>query len=231
MKKVNDENTYLKKRLSQLTKDTEVANSKILLLEQINADFKMKEHMISRTFEEQIAELKEMLEKRETHMQSKEKKWLEIEEIMEEYAHDDEELREKFMEIRVNIKPDQKISNVVHENEQIQKECKNLQVKIKHLRDILISPDKKYDKIFDRQLKFDVKSKFRDFEDIQKSAIKPVFISEMAQRMEIVSDPIEKRKNFGMTMPVKLDMMQKDPLSYVNTIGLPIYSKESKKEL
>lgn len=68
MKKVNDENTYLKKRLSQLTKDTEVANSKILLLEQINADFKMKEHMISRTFEEQIAELKEMLEKRETHM-------------------------------------------------------------------------------------------------------------------------------------------------------------------
>jgi hypothetical protein len=36
----------------------------------------------------------------------KEKKWLEIEEIMQEYAQDDEELREKFRQIRVNVKSD-----------------------------------------------------------------------------------------------------------------------------
>ena len=77
----------------------------------------MKEHMISRTFEEQIADLKETLEKKETHMQTKEKKWLEIEEIMEEYVADDEELREKFRQIRVSIRPEQKITNVVHANE------------------------------------------------------------------------------------------------------------------
>jgi hypothetical protein len=94
-----------------------VANSKILLLEQINADFKMKEHMISRTYDEQIAELKESMDKMETYMQTKEKKWLEIEEIMEEYANDDQELREKFRSIKVNIRPGQKISNVVHSNE------------------------------------------------------------------------------------------------------------------
>ena len=106
MKQVNDENTYLKKRLKNVQKDIEITNTKVLLLEQINADFKMKEHMISRTFEEQIAELKEILEKKEAHMQTKEKKWLEIEEIMEEYAADDEELREKFREIRISIRPD-----------------------------------------------------------------------------------------------------------------------------
>lgn len=39
-------------------------------------------------------------------MQTKEKKWVEIEQIMEEYAEDDEELREKFRELRVNIRPD-----------------------------------------------------------------------------------------------------------------------------
>jgi hypothetical protein len=48
--------------------------------------------------------------------------------------------------------------------------------------------------------------------------------------MEIVSDPVEKRKNFGMTMPVKLDAVKQDPLQFVDTIGLPIYSKETKKE-
>jgi hypothetical protein len=50
--------------------------------------------------------LKETLEKKETHLQGKEKKWLEIEEIMDEYAQDDEELREKFRQIRVNIRPE-----------------------------------------------------------------------------------------------------------------------------
>jgi len=38
-------------------------------------------------------------------MQTKEKKWVEIELIMEEYAEDDEELREKFRELKVNIRP------------------------------------------------------------------------------------------------------------------------------
>ena len=126
----------------------------------------MKEHMISRTFEEQIAELKEALEKKETHMQTKEKKWLEIEEIMEEYAADDEELREKFREIRVSIRPEQKITNVVHTNEQLQKECKHLQLKIKHLRTILLSPEKKYDQAQDKQLTYDIKTKFSKYEDI-----------------------------------------------------------------
>jgi hypothetical protein len=52
LKKINDETTYLKKRLKQIQKDSEMAHTKILLLEQINADYKMKEHMITRTLEE-----------------------------------------------------------------------------------------------------------------------------------------------------------------------------------
>ena len=110
------------------------------------------------------------------------------------------------------------------------KECKHLQIKIKHLRTILISPDKKYDKNDDKNLKFDVKTRFKEFEDIQKYAIKPVPINDLALKMELVYDPVEKLKNFGMTMPLNLDLIKQDPLSYVNTIGLPIYNKESKKE-
>lgn len=43
-------------------------NGKILLLEQINADYKMKENRITTALEEQIAELTENLERRETFM-------------------------------------------------------------------------------------------------------------------------------------------------------------------
>ena len=58
----------------------------------------------------------------------------------------------------------------------------------------------------------------------------PVPISDLAQKMEQVFDPVEKRKNFGMTMPLKQYLIKQDPLSYVATIGLPIYTKETKKE-
>jgi hypothetical protein len=99
---------------------------------------------------------------------------------MEEYAADDEELREKFRELRVNIRPEQKITNIVHTNEQLSKECKHLQMKIKQLRTILLSPDKQYDSIQDRQLKYDIKSKFIDYEDIQKQAMKQVPLNDMS---------------------------------------------------
>jgi hypothetical protein len=45
------------------------------------------------------------LERKENFMQGKEKKWIEIEEIMEEYAEDDEELRDKFRELKINTRP------------------------------------------------------------------------------------------------------------------------------
>lgn len=46
-KKIQDENTFLKKRLQQTYQDNEIQNSKLLLQEQIIADFKMKEHHIT----------------------------------------------------------------------------------------------------------------------------------------------------------------------------------------
>ena len=48
-------------------------------------------------------------------MQNKERKWLEIEKILEEYVHEDDELRDKLLELRVNVTAasTKKISNVV----------------------------------------------------------------------------------------------------------------------
>jgi len=62
--------------------------------------------LITSKFEEEIADLKERLERKEYYTQNKEKKFIEIEEIMEEYAVDDEELRDKFRELKISLKPD-----------------------------------------------------------------------------------------------------------------------------
>jgi hypothetical protein len=66
-----------------------------------------------------LGELRDKLERKEFFMQSKEKKWLEVEKILEEYAEEDEELREKLYDLRVNVFANKKISNVVEENEKL----------------------------------------------------------------------------------------------------------------
>lgn len=70
-------------------------------------------------FEEQITELKDKLERKEYFMQNKEKKWMEVEKILEEYVEEDEELRDKLYELRVNVYSNKKITNVVEENEKL----------------------------------------------------------------------------------------------------------------
>jgi predicted translin family RNA/ssDNA-binding protein len=48
-------------------------------------------------------------------MQNKERKWLEIEKILDEYVQEDDELRDRLLELRVNVTASstKKISNVV----------------------------------------------------------------------------------------------------------------------
>ena len=51
----------------------------------------------------------------------KEKKWMEVEKILHEYMEDDDELRHKMEQLRVNMTSNKKISNVVDENERMKK--------------------------------------------------------------------------------------------------------------
>ena len=46
----------------------------------------MREHKITLGLEEQVADLKESLDRKEHYMQQKERKWVQIEDIMDEYA-------------------------------------------------------------------------------------------------------------------------------------------------
>lgn len=64
-----------------------------------------------------MQELKDKLERKEFIIQVKEKKWMEVEKILEEYLEEDVELKQKLFELRINMSSNKKkISNVVEEN-------------------------------------------------------------------------------------------------------------------
>ena len=74
-------------------------------------------------------------------MQNKERKWLEIEKILEEYVQEDDELKEKLIELRVNVSAAgaKKISNVVQENDKLKVQLDNAHEEIEKLRKKLLN--------------------------------------------------------------------------------------------
>lgn len=120
-KKFNDEGNVLKSRVSALNRQCDEAQAKILLLQQLNFEASVKEREQQQNYEEMMAEMKDKLDRKEFFMQNKERKWLEIEKILEEYVEEDDELRDKLLELRVNVTAasTKKISNVVGENEKL----------------------------------------------------------------------------------------------------------------
>lgn len=103
-------------------------------MQQICNELQGKETENAQIFEEQLNELKDKLERKEYFMQTKERKWLEVEKILEEYAEEDEELREKLYDLRVNVFSNKKISNVVEENEKLKVQLDQAHEEIGRLR-------------------------------------------------------------------------------------------------
>ncbi len=97
---------------------------------------KVKEREEFQLYEEQLAEMKDKLDRKEFFMQNKERKWLEIERILEDYVLEDEELKEKLLEVRVNVSAasTKKISNVVQENDKLKVKLDNALEEINRMR-------------------------------------------------------------------------------------------------
>lgn len=163
---------------------------------------------------------------------------------MEEYAVDDEELRDKFRELKISLKPDQKISNTVWENEKVKRECRSLQSEINRLRKILISPNLNYDKFDDKNLGFKIQNHFDEESEVLKQQVVLKQVAHNQVKIEIQNQEksqktVEKAKNFGQTMSSsQLKTTQKednnerfDDIEGVNTLGLPAFKKQNKKQL
>jgi len=115
--------------------------AKTLLIEQLSFEAQVKAREEISMYEEQIAEMKDKLDRKEFFMQNKERKWLEIEKILEEYVHEDDELRDRLLELRVNVSAanTKKISNVVQENDKLKVELDNAHEEIARMRKQLLT--------------------------------------------------------------------------------------------
>ena len=85
--------------------------------------------------------MKDKLDRKEFFMQNKERKWLEIEKILEEYVEEDDELRDKLLELRLNVTASsaKKITNVVGENDKLKVQLDNAHEEIGRLRKQLLT--------------------------------------------------------------------------------------------
>jgi len=106
----------------------------------MTSDIKAKEQEERHVLESNISDLKEKLERKEFFMQSKEKKWIEIERLLQEYLDEDQDLKDRFAELRINILPNQKITNVVEDNEQLKVELGKAYREIDRMRLNLLDP-------------------------------------------------------------------------------------------
>ena len=85
--------------------------------------------------------MKDKLDRKEFFMQNKERKWLEIEKILEIYVEEDSELRDQLLELKVNVSTanTKKISNVVQENDKLKVELDNAHEEIARMRKQLLT--------------------------------------------------------------------------------------------
>lgn len=92
-------------------------------------------------YDEMVMEMTEKLDRKEFFMQNKERKWLEIEKILEDYVQEDDELRDRLLELRVNVTATsgKKISNVVQENDKLKQKLDAAHGEIGRLRKQLLT--------------------------------------------------------------------------------------------
>jgi len=86
-------------------------------------------------------EMTEKLDRKEFFMQNKERKWLEIEKVLEDYVQEDDELRDRLLELRLNVTATsgKKISNVVQENDKLKHKLDAAHGEIGRLRKQLLT--------------------------------------------------------------------------------------------
>ena len=73
-------------------------------------------------------------------MQQKEKKWLDVEKVLKYYIEDDDELRDRFRELKLIIEGKTKLTSVVSQNDKLLRELSKAHKQIDKLRAKLIDP-------------------------------------------------------------------------------------------
>jgi len=126
IQKLNEENSKLHNILKKSSKNKADFQAQKLIFEQIIEEYKKKERELICETNEKIAELREMLDKKEYILQNEEKKYYELEQCVLKYLNDVPEMKNYIDEIKYCVKENEGISNVVIENDRLRQKISEL---------------------------------------------------------------------------------------------------------
>ncbi len=122
IEKLNYENANLQFQLKKAIKERNDYQAKLLISEQIVEDYKAKELEVVKDNEEKFVELTDQLNRKEFFLQNTQRKYEKAEALLKRFSHKDQEIRKALKELNADGRAEKRITNVVEENEQLQKE-------------------------------------------------------------------------------------------------------------
>lgn len=135
IEKLNQENTELQVQLKKAIKERDDAQASLLINEQINENNMQKEKDLIEENEEKLKDIQEELEFKEYELQFLEKKYNKAEAMLKRYASRIPEINALLKDLsnEANEDKQEKISNVVEENEALAKELLNFKIRMEEL--------------------------------------------------------------------------------------------------
>eukprot|EP01022_Parablepharisma_sp_SALTPOND_P026516 TRINITY_DN64310_c1_g1_i1.p1 TRINITY_DN64310_c1_g1~~TRINITY_DN64310_c1_g1_i1.p1 ORF type:complete len:578 (-),score=50.72 TRINITY_DN64310_c1_g1_i1:1724-3457(-) len=133
IEKLNIENASLQAQLKKVIRERNDNQGKLLISEQIIEDYKTKEQEQLNEHREKQAELVDQLNRKEFILQSFERKYNKALVVLKRFSHKDQEIRQALKELNADLLPDKKISNVVEENENFERQLAEKSAKIVEL--------------------------------------------------------------------------------------------------
>ena len=233
-----DEVTLLTARIKQQQREIDEMQGRMLVTEQLACEAAGKACEEMRMCEEQIAEMKDKLDRKEFFMQNKERKWIEIERILEEYVHDDDELRDRLLELRVNVSAasTKKISNVVHENDQLKVELDNAHEEIARMRKQLLTVGTRKEPQIDNAVLDNIVGEMDEYdEEDEEEEEDTKSQGDAEKKVKIIAEKFtnhkSNKKSFMSTAPLSAFIPKQPQGHHLGSLKQKLKVKETKVEL
>ena len=131
---LNEENSQLQAKLTEIISERDSFQAKLLISEQIIIDYKNKEDEYEKQLKESIKDLKEQLEAKEFVIQSWEHKFYKLLDTLREYTNKDESLAASIKKLNIKIEKKKKISNIIDENNELKEQLSKLTIEMQALK-------------------------------------------------------------------------------------------------
>jgi len=143
---LNRENALLQLQVRNKIKERDDAQAKLLIVEQLAESFKKREQEALKEKEIEKLELVDQLNRKELILQSLERKYERIVNVLKNLSHRDPEINKVMKELKINRTSESKVSNVVEINNHLATELEKERQKVRELTNKIFTNDHSFSK-------------------------------------------------------------------------------------